>query len=59
MVGIFLTTFYFIDMSRYFIEGKEITKEQAEMVLDNNAKLLNGDFDFAKLMECQFVTVIN
>ena len=46
-------------MSRYFCEGKEITKEQAEMVLDNNAKLLNGDFDFAKLMECQFVAVIN
>ena len=44
-------------MSRYFCEGKEITKEQAEIVLDNNAKLLNGDF--AKLMECQFVTIIN
>ena len=46
-------------MSRYYLEGKEITKEQAMLVLDNNAKLLNGDYDFAKLMECQFVTVIN
>lgn len=46
-------------MSRYFIEGKEITKEQADVVLDNNAKMLNGDFDFAKLMECQFITIIN
>ena len=44
-------------MSRYFSEGKEITKEQAEMVLDNNAKLLNGDF--AKLTECKFITIIN
>ena len=46
-------------MSRYFIEGKEITKEQADVVLDNNAKMLNGDFDFAKLTECKFITIIN
>ena len=44
-------------MPRYFCEDKEITKKQAEMILDNNAKLLNGDF--AKLTECQFVTIIN
>ena len=44
-------------MSRYFCEGKEITKEQAEIVLDNNAKRFSGDL--AKLTECKFVTIIN
>lgn len=44
-------------MSRYFLEGREITKEQAQLVLDNNAKLFSGDF--AKLMECKFITIIN
>ena len=47
----------FISMSRYFLEGKEITEEQAMLVLDNNAKLFNGDF--AKLTECKFITIIN
>ena len=57
MVGIFLTTFLFISMSRYFLDGKEITQEQAMFVLDNNAKMFSGDF--AKLTECKFITIIN
>ena len=44
-------------MSRYFLDGKEITQEQAMCVLDNNAKRFSGDL--AKLTECKFVTVIN
>ena len=44
-------------MSRYFLDGKEITQEQAMFVLDNNAKMFSGDF--AKLTECKFITIIN
>ena len=57
MVGNTLHHTIFISMSRYFLEGKEITEEQAMLVLDNNAKLFNGDF--AKLTECKFITIIN
>ena len=56
--GAVSTTFYFIvSMSRYFLDGKEITQEQAMWVLDNNAKRFSGDL--AKLTECKFVTIIN
>ena len=55
--GVISTTQFLKTMSRYFLEGKEITEEQAMLVLDNNAKLFNGDF--AKLTECKFITIIN
>ena len=45
-------------MKKYFIGYKEITREQADEITAKNFELLNSG-DIGKLIDCEFITVIN
>lgn len=45
-------------MKRYYVNGKEITKAQAQLINEENNKLINSG-DIALLMGCKFITIIN
>ena len=44
-------------MKRYFVEGKEITEEQAIEIQKNNEKYFNSG-NMSDLLKIKFITVI-
>jgi hypothetical protein len=44
-------------MKRYFVNGKEITKAQADEIIANNKKYFESN-DFNEMLKIQFVVVI-
>ena len=45
-------------MKRYFVNGKEISEQEAKAIEANNQEYMNSN-DFSLLAKCEFITVIN
>lgn len=45
-------------MKRYFVNGKEISEQEAKVIEVKNQEYMNSN-DFSLWAKCEFITVIN